>query len=166
MEGLRASPPGKSLACDCIQTPSLFPCLQNATEPGAPSSPRRRPRLLVVEDDPACGGFLREILEADYEVAMAADGEQGWEAAQHAPPDLILSDVRLPGVDGITLTRRLRTAAGTARVPIILLTTCNDAEARWQALEAGADELLLKPFRVREVLVAVRERLGARWAGG
>ena len=133
--------------------------MQDATDPGAPTSPRRKPRLLLVEDDPACGNFLREILLPDYEVDLATDGEQGWESACHTPPDLVLSDVRLPGLDGLTLTRRLRMAASTARVPIILLTTSNDAEIRWQGLEAGADDLLFKPFRVRELLASVQNRL-------
>ena len=137
----------------------LFTLLDVNGFPAPPSgdpSARRNPRLLLAEDDPATRDLLFEILRADYEVEAVATGEQAWAAAQRELPDLVLSDVLMPGLDGIALTRRLRAAELTGTLPIILLTASNEKELMLLCLEAGADDCLLKPFSAPELLARVR----------
>ena len=121
--------------------------------------PRAKPRLLLVEDDPVLRRLLGEILGAEYDLTMSADGVCAWEAAQEGRFDLVLSDVEMPGLDGIELTRRLRAQAHTAAVPILLLSANNRPAVIIQALEANADDYLLKPFRPQELLARTRHRL-------
>ncbi len=118
-----------------------------------------KPRLLLAEDEPSTREFLHEILVAYYELTVALDGAQAIDAAQREPPDLVLSNVVMPGVDGIGLTRWLRANARTATVPIILLSANNQMDTLRRGLEAGADDFLLKPFRPHEILA----RLDNRW---
>ncbi len=103
--------------------------------------------------------LLVEILHPDYDLLLAPDGERAWEiVVQEQPPDLVLSDVEMPGLDGIELTRRLRALTCTATVPILLLTANNRLSTLLEGLEVGADDLLLKPFRPQELLARLRSR--------
>lgn len=129
----------------------------SASVPGGQTAAHPNPRLLLAEDDPATRELLREMLRSEYEVVPCPDGEQAWAAAQHEPPDLVLSDVLMPGsLDGVSLVRRLRGDVRTASVPIILLTANTEQALRLQALEAGADDFLLKPFNSPELLTRLR----------
>ncbi len=124
------------------------------------SSPSPKPRLLLAEDEPALRQLLTELLHTEYELLVAPDGERAWELAAQAtpPPDLVLSDVEMPGLDGIELTRRLRAQASTAVVPILLFSANNRLPAMLSSLEVGADDYLLKPFRPPELLARLRSR--------
>ena len=120
---------------------------------------RPKPRLLLVEDEPTLRQLLTELLRADYELLVAPDGERAWElAVQAQPPDLVLSDVEMPGMNGIELTRRLRALDGTATVPILLFSANNRLPTLLEGLEVGADDFLLKPFRPQELLARLRSR--------
>ena len=125
---------------------------------GEPST-RRKARLLLVEDEPAEYIFLLEVLQEHYEVSLAQDGLRAWEMAQLDPPDLVLSDVVMPGLDGFTLARRLRGYPPTAKVPILLLSASSKIELLVRGLVAGADEVLLKPIQLAELLEALRTKL-------
>ncbi len=117
----------------------------------------QNPRLLLAEDDSATRDLLCKLLHSEYDVEAVATGEQAWAAAQRELPDLILSDVLLPGgLDGISLTRQLRAAERTHILPIILVTASNEKELLLSCLEAGADDCLLKPFRAPELLARLR----------
>lgn len=126
-----------------------------ALNPGE-SALLRKPRLLLAEDEPATTEMLCEVLGADYEVEAVADGEAAWVAARCDPPDLILSDVLMPGLDGIELTRRLRAEPATATAPIILLTASSESETLVNGLAAGADDYLTKPFGALQLLARLR----------
>ncbi len=118
-----------------------------------------KPRLLLAEDEPSLRQLLVELLRAEYELLVAPDGERAWELVVQAPaPDLVLSDVEMPGLNGIELTRRLRAQAHTATVPIVLFSANNRLSAVLAGLEAGADDFLLKPFRPAELLARLRSR--------
>ena len=127
-----------------------------ACAPANPSAPL--PRLLLVEDEPSLCLLLDELLRPEYQVEVATDGQRAWESVQRQPPDLVLADVRLrhADLDGVGLTRRLRAQERTADLLIMLLTSCNKPETLKRGFEAGADDLLLKPFHPPELLTRLR----------
>jgi two-component system phosphate regulon response regulator PhoB len=113
----------------------------------------RMPRVLVVEDEEALAILLRYNLEAEgFEVIEAASGAEAERKAGATCPDLILLDWVLPGLTGIELCRRLRLRAETRHIPILLLTAKTEASDRQSGLDAGADDFIIKPFSLSEVL--------------
>src|SRR5579875_324825 len=126
--------------------------------PGASVSARAR--LLVIDDDPQLLTALRRALAYEgYEVLTAESGEAGLRLARERPPDLVVLDVLLPGLDGLEVCRRLR-AGGD--VPILMLTARDEVSDRVAGLDAGADDYLVKPFAVDELLARVRALLRRR----
>jgi two-component system response regulator MprA len=118
-------------------------------------------RLLVVEDDESLGIVLVDALEGEgYRAELARDGRVGLARAQAAPFDLIVLDLMLPGMDGYEICRRLRDAGDD--VPILMLTARGREEDRVQGLDLGADDYVVKPFSLKELLARIRARLRAR----
>jgi CheY-like chemotaxis protein len=110
-------------------------------------------QVLVVEDDPGMGRLIGTTLgSSQVEVAYAADGEQALEWAHAAPPDLVVLDINLPGMDGIEVCRQLKADPATRAIPVVMVTAREDDEARERALAAGAAAYLLKPFSPRVLL--------------
>lgn len=129
------------------------------------------PRVLVVEDHADVRAFVRRTLEPPYRVVEAATAEAALERARAEAPDLVVSDVMLPGMDGVALCRRLRADDALRAVPVILLTARADEESRLEGLGAGADDYLAKPFNPAELrlraenLIEVRRHLRRRFSG-
>ncbi|MBI5500713.1 MAG: response regulator [Deltaproteobacteria bacterium] len=120
------------------------------------------PRVLVVEDDADVRRYLSFALSGRFRVAAAADGLEGVAAALASVPDAIVSDVMMPGIDGIELVRRLRAEPRSRSVPVLLVTARAEPEARLRGLEAGADDYLLKPFSTRELLTRLENLIRLR----
>ncbi len=115
-------------------------------------------RLLLIEDHDALRASLAAgLAQVGYRVDAAGDGQEGWEAAAAGEHDLIVLDRMLPGMDGIALLRRLRQAG--SGVPVLLLTARDTVEDRVEGLEAGADDYLVKPFAVAELLARLKALL-------
>jgi two-component system OmpR family response regulator len=115
------------------------------------------PRILIVDDDIEIRSLLAEYLETNgYQAATAHDGKAMKQALNEAPPDLIVLDLNLPGEDGLTLCRNLRTHSA---LPVIMLTARSEALDRILGLEMGADDYLPKPFEPRELLARIRSVL-------
>jgi signal transduction histidine kinase/ActR/RegA family two-component response regulator len=112
-------------------------------------------RILLADDNADVRAYVRKLLAPLYTVELAADGEQALAAARRAPPDLILSDVMMPRLDGFGLLKAVREDEGLRDVPFILLTARAGEESRIEGLEAGADDYLVKPFLARELLARV-----------
>lgn len=111
-------------------------------------------RILIIEDDEAILRFLRRGLAYEgYIVDTAADGQSGLVLARDHPPDLVVLDWMLPGMDGLEVCRRLR-AGGS--VPILMLTAKEAVHNRVQGLDAGADDYMVKPFNLDELLARIR----------
>ena len=109
-------------------------------------------RILIVEDDPALVELLSfHFRRDDYEVESTADGEEALLLARESPPDVVILDWMIEGVSGIEVCRRLRRAAETAAVPIIMLTARTEEADRIRGLETGADDYVTKPFSPREL---------------
>ncbi len=130
---------------------------------GAPLPPARGPgerlRILLADDNADMRDYVRRLLADRYDVTAVADGRAALTAVEAAVPDLILSDVMMPGVDGFGLLRRLRGDPRTREVPVILLSARAGEESRVEGLEAGADDYLTKPFSARELLARVQGHL-------
>ncbi len=118
-----------------------------------------RPRVLVVDDNMDMRDYLRRLLTGRYEVAVASDGEEALRSLREQRPDLVLSDVMMPRLDGIGLLRAIRAEPSFASLPVVLLSARIGEEASVEGLEAGADDYLTKPFSARELLARVHANL-------
>ncbi len=114
--------------------------------------------VLIVEDDPNVRAALQRALSYEgYDVAVAEDGGRGLEAVSENPPDVIVLDVMMPFVDGLEMCRRLR--ARGDETPILMLTALGEVSDRVDGLDAGADDYLVKPFALEELLARIRSLL-------
>jgi DNA-binding response OmpR family regulator len=114
-------------------------------------------RILVIEDDEPIADFIRRgLIYEGYTVEVAVDGESGLVAARDRPPDLVVLDVMLPGLDGFAVCQRLRAAGDT---PILMLTARDAVPDRVTGLDSGADDYLTKPFAFEELLARIRALL-------
>ena len=114
-------------------------------------------RVLVADDDPDILTVVKINLELDgFEVDTAVDGEDAMQKATSTPPNVIILDIMMPRMDGLTALHRLRSQAGTANIPIILLTARGLPEDRVRGLELGADDYITKPFDITELAARVR----------
>ncbi|GMU43134.1 MAG: diguanylate cyclase [Xanthomonadales bacterium] len=115
-----------------------------------------RPRILVVDDQPANIQTLYQVLKGDYDVAMATDGSQAIALCQRRPPDLVLLDVVMPGIDGFEVCKRLKADSATRDVPVIFVTARDSTEDETQGLEVGAVDFITKPVNPPVVRARVR----------
>jgi signal transduction histidine kinase len=120
---------------------------------GSPVAPRGH--ILLADDNADMREYVRRLLEGSYTVEAVENGTRALEAARARPPDLVLSDVMMPGLDGFGLLRKLKEDPKTAAVPVILLSARAGEEATVEGLAAGADDYLVKPFSARELVARV-----------
>lgn len=114
-----------------------------------------RPRVLLADDNRDMREYVQRLLGRRYDVIATADGEEAFSRAVAEPPDLVLTDVMMPRMDGFGLLRALRSHGATAAVPVIILSARAGEEAESSGLEAGADDYLVKPFTARELMARV-----------
>lgn len=115
-----------------------------------------KPSILIIDDNEDIRSYVHGLLHSDYTVIEAADGSEGIRKAMKYVPDLIISDVMMPGIDGIECCRRLKTELQTCHIPVILLTACSLDEQRIQGYDGGADSYISKPFSSQLLLARVR----------
>lgn len=153
---------GRTEAREPVPAPS--PDVENAT------SDPQRPTVLVVDDNADVRAYLRSHLNAEYGVLEAANGKAGLAAVRRHKPDLVLSDVMMPEMDGYDLCRKLKADDRLSHIPIVLITARADEESTLEGLGLGADDYLAKPFNAEELLlrvehlIAVRKQLRARFS--
>ena len=121
-----------------------------------------KPSVLIIEDSMDVRIFLRGILQNDYTIYEAIDGEDGLKKAAESMPSLIISDVMMPSINGIEFCRRIKTDWQTSHIPVILLTAKASEESKLEGLEMGADAYLTKPFSTKELSVRVKNLLAQR----
>ena len=115
-------------------------------------------QILLVEDDTKLAQFVKlELAQEGYEVTVADDGMSGLTAAREKSPDLIVLDWMLPGMTGIEVCRRLRSTGD--KVPVIMMTAKDEISDRVSGLDAGADDYVVKPFSIEELLARIRAHL-------
>jgi PAS domain S-box-containing protein len=122
--------------------------------------PGTRPRILLADDNADMRYYVQRLLRDRYEVEPVADGLSALRAAREQAPDLVLTDVMMPGLDGFALLKELRQDERLKTVPVILLSARAGEEARVEGMEAGADDYLVKPFSARELLARVGAHVG------
>lgn len=135
--------------------------------PGSPQPLHRSPqpaRVLVVEDDPQLGPLLVEVLADDYAVELARDGQVGLHLAMTRPFEAMVVDRGLPGIEGVDLVGRLRRSGVTT--PALVLTARGTVRDRVEGLDAGAEDYMVKPFDVDELLARIRALLRRHPDGG
>jgi signal transduction histidine kinase/ligand-binding sensor domain-containing protein/DNA-binding response OmpR family regulator len=156
-------------ATDALTTAATAPAAEAPPEGGGPAGDDAT-TLLVVDDSADLRSWIRVHFEPRYRVIEAADGLQGIAVARASLPDLVISDVVMPGADGRALCRALKESAETDFIPVVLLTARATTEDRVSGLEGGADDYVAKPFDMRELaarvdnLIASRRRLRTRFA--
>src|ERR1044071_2802679 len=166
---------GVVLECDLQPYARMTRSASLAAEPAAPAvlalgygGPMMRPdtalsRVLVVDDNAENRALARATLEDDdIPVALAATGEEAIVAFARAPADCVLLDIRMPGMDGITVCERIRALPGGDRVAIVFLTAQRDVDTFDRALRAGGDDFITKPFRPSDLLMRIQTAMRMR----
>ena len=120
------------------------------------------PVLLVVEDNADMRHYIRKMLSDHYRILEAENGKSGFAMAQESIPDLILSDIMMPEMDGYQLCEKIKTHELTSHIPVILLTARADHQSRLAGLQTGADDYLSKPFDADELKLIIRNRIEER----
>src|SRR5713101_729958 len=116
-----------------------------------------KPKILVVDDEPQITRVLKTTLSSHgYAIRTASDGDDALQVMKSWTPDLVMTDLRMPNMNGVELCRYLRAKSG---IPIIVLSVKNEERTKVEALDAGADDYITKPFSVDELLARVRAAL-------
>lgn len=126
------------------------------------NSPSERPRILVVDDQPANIQTLYQVLKGDYDVSMATDGVQALAQCQRRAPDLVLLDVVMPGIDGFEVCKRLKSDPALRDIPVIFVTARDSAEDETLGLEVGAVDFIAKPISPPVVRARVRTHVALK----
>jgi PAS domain S-box-containing protein len=155
-EALRWFSESQDVTDDRQITPPLSP-----SEPFWRSTEKREPlsRILLVDDNADMREYVQRLLSGQYEVVPVADGESALKSAREKSPDLILSDIMMPRLDGFELLRAVRADEDLKSIPVILLSARAGEDSRVGGLKAGADDYLVKPFSARELLARVGSHL-------
>lgn len=156
--------------------PAHYPLLetyavdQQSAPAKIPSAPEHAPLLLLIEDNTDVRSYLKQLFLQDYRILEAADGRAGWKLALDQLPDLIISDIMMPELDGLQLCKKVKTTLETSHIPVILLTARTSLLYRTEGLETGADDYITKPFdptllhlRVKNLILSrkrLREKFG------
>lgn len=127
--------------------------------------------ILVIEDNPDVRYFIRDHFEPDFQVVEASDGKDGWQQAIKVVPDVIISDILMPGLNGKEICKKLKKDERTSHIPIILLTALSSKDNELDGLVAGADDYIIKPFDINilktkvENLLSLRKTLKEKYTG-
>lgn len=164
IEGTRTQIPNNTRA-DAFVSEALHWLPDRAAEAGEPPVPipqnpgERRPRILVADDNADMRDYLSRVLAVRYDVTSVADGKDALAVAAQVPPDLVLTDVMMPSLDGFALLQQLRADPSLQEIPVIVLSARAGEEAKIDGLRRGADDYIVKPFSARELLARISSTL-------
>ena len=127
-----------------------------------PDIPVDKPLLLIVEDNSEVTEYLVSALDNQYTIALASDGMEGLEKSREIIPDIILTDVMMPVMDGFQMIRKLKENIETDHIPVIIATALGDEASILEGLKLGADHFIVKPFNEKELLLRLKNLLSAR----
>jgi PAS domain S-box-containing protein len=157
-ETLRWLPDEAPIGDDRRELPSFYEPVPSSYQPQQNANDDR-PRVLVADDNADMRQYVVRLLAEHYRTEVVPDGEAALAKAREQPPDLVLTDVMMPRLDGFQLLRELRSDSRTRHVPVIMLSARAGEESRVEGLEAGADDYLVKPFGARELSARVSAHL-------
>ena len=141
---------------------TTIPPTSDETQP-APSEEKEQPRVLYVEDNEDLRNYVSRMLSRlGHKVDTAVDGQHGWEKLQDALPDVVVSDIMMPRMDGYELLKRMKSEDRTKQVPVILTTAKSEVDSRIEGLQTGADDYLAKPLNMRELDARIRNLVTLR----
>jgi signal transduction histidine kinase/DNA-binding response OmpR family regulator len=149
------------IAVDSLEMPDIVPIITSGIATGSESD-SSLPLVLVIEDNYELRQFICSILSAGYQVIEAANGEEGLVLAMERIPDLVLTDLMMPVMNGYQVCTGLKTNEKTSHIPVVMLTAKGDTDSRIAGLETKADAYLSKPFDQRELLVIVGNLIALR----
>lgn len=161
-EAIRESPQGQ---VDTISMNLAKPCLEGSGEGLIDQELKKRkqlPLLLVVEDNLDVASYIKDTFAGDYTVLEAHNGQEGKQLAIEHVPDLVISDLMMPKMDGVELCAQLKTMEVTSHIPFILLTAKANIESKLTGLETGADDYITKPFHADELIIRVKNLIEGR----
>lgn len=147
---------------EAIHQDPEVPAVQEEENPEETSGASGKVRILVVEDNPEILEYIRESLEPEYTVLLASQGREGLKTAIREIPDIIVSDIMMPVMDGLDMCKAIRQDVRTSHIPVILLTAKGTDEDRVEGYDVGADSYLVKPFRRALLLSRIRNLLDRR----
>ncbi len=119
----------------------------------------KQPKVLVIEDEEGVRNFVKKALADAFDVALAADGQEGLNQARWGGPDLILLDLRMPGMDGLTVLAKLKAHPQTSAIPVVIVSGQGDSTILLEGERAGAADYVIKPFDVEELRKVIRRHL-------
>ena len=121
---------------------------------------KKKRRILVVEDEEKIRRLLQTYLEPDYELLLAEDGEQAVELVKTSVPDFVFLDLKLPGMDGLSVLRILKRSPETMRVPVVVLSGVGESNSLLDAQGLGVTDYLIKPYALGDLRAVLRRHLG------
>lgn len=131
--------------------------IDTQTNDGSRAGSSEKPQILIVEDNSELRGYLKDELSGNFYVLFAVNGEQGLEVATKETPDLVLTDIMMPIMDGIELCKRLKSDIQTSHIPIIMLTAKATIDEQVEGIEGGADVYITKPFNIRFLIAQIKQ---------
>lgn len=146
------------------QVRTYLPVSHTLSQPKEAQAPAASglPLMLMVEDSPDVSRYLGAIMKHEYQVVMAENGKTGYEKALSLVPDIILSDVMMPEMDGIEMLEKVKGDFRTSHIPVVMLTAKADVDSRLEGLDKGADAYLAKPFSEKELFIILRNLVEVR----
>jgi len=149
---------------DTSERKPLIPIVEKSATPLSTAESTEKPKVLVAEDNPELSEFILKLLSPFCNIRVVVDGVEALAMVRRWRPDLVLSDVMMPLMDGIRLTREIKKDKDISMIPIVLLTAMTDRESLMAGWQAGADDYLFKPFHPKELEARVKSLLdGVEW---
>jgi signal transduction histidine kinase/DNA-binding response OmpR family regulator len=164
--------PDTIVSSTSVVAPGITPKAQSPVSVADSGETRDRPLVLIVEDNEDVRNYIAEQLSDDFQPVLTENGKEGLARALEIVPDLVITDLMMPEMDGMTLCRFLKQETATSHIPVIMLTAKAEREDRLEGLGTGADDYLVKPFDALELktrinnLISQRRLLRSRFAGG